>query len=203
MKDAVAKELLKPQRVQSMREHWGGAGFRNAHGQPAEPSWVETASPTKGRPRAVVRAGPPGAAAAYWERRAPAAGLRPRAARLFQSQPGLERMLNATPDFKDQKLPLLHRLHSDRWLTAIDLRVAVFFLLPANGTGLARLKWTRLAKLTGASVPDVQRSVERLQGFGYFTATFLQNGVPIGRAANVAPVHMVQTGEEIRTYMMS
>jgi hypothetical protein len=49
--DAIFK-TLKPRRARSMAERWGvDAGYRNAHGEKAEPSWVESyVAPTRSGP---------------------------------------------------------------------------------------------------------------------------------------------------------
>jgi hypothetical protein len=92
--------------------------------------------------------------------------------------------------FEAFRKQMLVRLHRDRRLTVTDLRTAFHLLMPANGAGLAYLPLTRLAALADASVPDVQHSVERLQGFGYFKAWNMPHALPVG-AASAAPVQTV------------
>jgi hypothetical protein len=85
------------------------------------------------------------------------------------------------------------RLHRDRRLTLTDLRTAFHLLMPANGTGLAYLSLASLAKLADASVPDVQHSVARLQGFGYFKAWNMPHALPVSAANAAASAAPVQT----------
>jgi hypothetical protein len=60
------------------------------------------------------------------------------------------------------KWDLLCKMCRDRRLTVTDMRAAIHLL--ADDT---EIPWPRLAALSGATVPDVRRSVERLAAFGY------------------------------------
>jgi hypothetical protein len=85
------------------------------------------------------------------------------------------RMLDARQqELEDEKKwNILRRLHGDRRLKVRDLRVAYFLLVGADCRGDAVSPLNRLAKLTGASVPDVERSINDLARLGYFTARFM------------------------------
>jgi hypothetical protein len=76
-------------------------------------------------------------------------------------------------DLEEMKWDILRRLHGDRRLKVRDLRIAYFLLVGADCRGDAVSPLNRLAKLTGASVPDVERSVNYLAKLGYFTARFM------------------------------
>jgi hypothetical protein len=60
------------------------------------------------------------------------------------------------------KWDLLCKMCRDRRLTVTEMRAAIHLLTDDTG-----VPWPRLAELSGATVPDVQRAGKRLAMFGY------------------------------------
>jgi hypothetical protein len=87
--------------------------------------------------------------------------------------------------FDVEKRPILYKLHADRRLSADDLRVAFFLIMPADDATRARVNTAHVAKLAGMTIDAVRECMRRLEGFGYCKTTFLD------RASSVRELDVV------------